>query len=86
VSAPDHDGTLPPREDVRSGIIEFPITAGKEEPGAFPAFFVKNEYFALRILRSHFMCFVKRLFVCPVCLALGIVIEIITIAMDDADY
>ena len=64
-------------------VIEFSITAGKKEQGVLPASFVKDEHLGLRISLRHPCCFSESLLVCSVRIALGIVIEVVAIAMDN---
>jgi len=67
-------------------VIEFSVTKRIEEQGVSPVFLVKDEHFGLRIVRRHQGCSAERFLVCSARMATGIEIEIITVAVDDADY
>ena len=67
-------------------VREFSVPERNEEQGVPPVSFVKNEHFGLRILRGYHFYSSESLLVRSVRIAAGIVKEIITIAVDDADY
>ncbi len=64
-------------------VIEFSITERKEEQGVPSGSFVKDEHLGLRISLRHPCCSNESLLVCSVRIAAGVVIEVVTVAVDD---
>ena len=64
-------------------IMEFSITERKEEQGVLSGSFVKDEHLGLRISRRHSQSANESVLVCSVLMAAGVVIEVVTVSMDD---
>ncbi|MDW7679802.1 MAG: hypothetical protein SCK70_04515 [bacterium] len=64
-------------------VINFSITAWKEEQGAPPGFLVKNEYFGVRISLRHLCCSGEGLLVSFSRITFGVVIEVVAVAVND---
>ena len=63
--------------------VNFSITAWEEEQGVPPGSLVKDEHLGLRILHCHPYCSSDSLLVCSARITVGLVIEVVTVAVDD---
>jgi hypothetical protein len=64
-------------------IIEFSVTERKKEQEVPPGSFVKDKHLGLRISHRDHCCSNESLLVCSVRIAAGVVIEVVTVAVDD---
>ena len=65
-------------------IIEFSVTERKKEQEVPPTSFMKDEHLGLRVLPRDRFRFCECLLICSVRIAADIMIEIATVAVDDA--
>jgi len=65
-------------------IIEFPVTERKKEQEVPPTSFMKDEHLGLRVPLGDRFRFCESLLICSAGIAAGIMIEVATIAVDDA--